>query len=575
MALTQDNRQAKTPRRRTTQGKPSVEGDAVAPNRFENARWTALVWAMTGSLLLWLALPPMALAPLAWAAPIPWLLLARRKQLPGRRPYVQLWAAGFGFWMAALHWLRLPHVATSLGWGALSFYLAFYLPVFVGLTRVAVHQLRVPLLLAAPVVWTGLELARGHLLTGFTMASLGHTQYRWIELIQIADLTGAYGVGFVVMFVAAGLARTIRTESHGWTARPLIPVALLLAAVLLYGHLRADHTTRPGPTIALIQGSIDTEMKADPEKRQRVHAQYVELSFDARRGRDGLDLIVWPETMFREPLIIYSSDARPSADDDWTLADLSEHARRSRDNIRLLAEALNTPLLLGIDTIDFGPDTAVHYNSALHVASDGQLLERYDKMHPVMFGEYIPLGDLFPWLYRLTPLSRGLTAGRQAVAIEVDGALLAPSICYETVVPHLIRRQINQLAAAGREPDVLVNLTNDGWFWGSSALDLHLICGVFRAVECRKPLVIAANTGFSAWIDGNGRILRQGPRRDTGTIVAEIGLDRRRSQYLHWGDWPAGGCLAACVGLAVIGYHLRKRVGVCGGTDRSESTPTS
>ena len=159
------------------------------------------------SFFFWVALPPVDWWPLAWVAPVPWVLLIRLKELPGRRPYAVLTLAGFCFWMAALHWLRLPHPATSIGWVALSFYFAFYLPVFVGLSRVAVHRLRVPVMLAAPMVWTGLELARAHLLTGMTMGSLGHTQYRWIALIQLSDLTGAYGVSFVVMFVAASLAR--------------------------------------------------------------------------------------------------------------------------------------------------------------------------------------------------------------------------------------------------------------------------------------------------------------------------------------------------------------------------------
>ena len=155
-------------------------------------------------------LPPVDWWPLAWVVPVPWVLLIRIKELSGRRPYTVFTLAGFCFWMAALHWLRLPHPATSIGWVALSFYFAFYLPVFVGLSRVAVHRLRVPVVLAAPIIWTGLELARAHLLTGMSMASLGHTQYRWIGLIQLSDLTGAYGVSFVVMFVAASLARMRR-----------------------------------------------------------------------------------------------------------------------------------------------------------------------------------------------------------------------------------------------------------------------------------------------------------------------------------------------------------------------------
>jgi len=125
------------------------------------------------------------------------------------------------------------------------------------------------------------------------------------------------------------------------------------------------------------------------------------------------------------------------------------------------------------------------------------------------------------------------------------------------VLPHLIRRQVQTLAHAGREPHVLLNLTNDGWFWGSSELDMHLICGVFRAVEMRKPFLIAANTGFSAWIDANGRILDRGPRRATGTILAEVCPDPRHSLYLRYGDWFAGACLAGCGFLAIVALRRR------------------
>ena len=124
----------------------------------------------------------------------------------------------------------------------------------------------------------------------------------------------------------------------------------------------------------------------------------------------------------------------------------------------------------------------------------------------------------------------------------------------------MIRRQVNALAAEGREPDILVNLTNDGWFWGSSELDLHLICGVFRAVECRKPFLIAANTGFSAWIDSDGRIRRKARDVLRGSSWPNPALDRfRRSWYLEHGDWFAGVCLAACGLFALVGLLGRRR----------------
>jgi len=186
------------------------------------------------------------------------------------------------------------------------------------------------------------------------------------------------------------------------------------------------------------------------------------------------------------------------------------------------------------------------------------VLATYDKSHLVPFGEYVPWADRFAWLQRLTPLpGGGLTAGRGAAAFEVRGLRLAPHICYESVLSHLIRGQVNELARQGREPDVLVNLTNDGWFWGSSELDMHLACGVFRAVECRKPFLIAANTGFSAWIDADGRIRTPLHRRSEAIIFAEVGRESRKSWYLVHGDWPAGVCLALCGLAAVVGLWDR------------------
>jgi apolipoprotein N-acyltransferase len=173
---------------------------------------------------------------------------------------------------------------------------------------------------------------------------------------------------------------------------------------------------------------------------------------------------------------------------------------------------------------------------------------RYDKMFPVAFGETVPLADRFPILYRLTPLPAGLTAGLEPVVATVAGLRVAPTICYETALPGAIRGVVNRSAVAGARPDILVNLTNDGWFWGSSELDMHLASGIFRAVEVRTPLAIAANTGFSAVIDGCGRLLERGPRRATGTIRAAVHPDGRTSPWLLAGPVPT----ATAAGLLLL-----------------------
>src|SRR5687767_6209358 len=172
----------------------------------------ALWLALAGSLLLWAAFPPLDLWPLAWLAPLPWLWLILQPQLPGKRPYLAIWLAGLVHWLIMLQGIRLAHEALYGGWFALSWYLAFYLPVFIGLSRVAVHRLRMPLAIAAPVVWVGLELIRGHLITGFSLALLAHTQTSWPMLLQISDLAGAYAVSFVIMTVAAAIAGVVPLE---------------------------------------------------------------------------------------------------------------------------------------------------------------------------------------------------------------------------------------------------------------------------------------------------------------------------------------------------------------------------
>lgn len=521
-----------------------------------------------GAVLLWAALPPLDWWLLAWIAPAPWVLLVRLKELPGRRPYTVLTVIGFCFWMAALHWLRLPHPATSIGWVALSFYFAFYLPLFVGLSRVAVHRLRFPVIFATPIVWTGLELARAHVLTGMTMGSLGHTQYRWVELIQLSDLAGAFGVSFVVMFVAACLARVLPCDGRRWTVWPLGPAMAVLAAVLLYGHIRiaANADSPPGPRIALIQGSIDVQMQYDLSLREKVFAEYYNLSCQAVEENSNLDLIVWPEAMFVYPLVDSEADARRPMNFEGTDADFRDQLRLAKENSTLMARmarSLGVPMLLGVDVYHFGPESDQIFNSAVYVGRDGRLLGRYAKMHLVMFGEYVPCAEYFPSLQRLTPLPVNVTPGDCPAAFDLrwgssgKTCRIAPNICYESVLSHVIRGHLDTLAAEDQEPELLVNITNDGWYWGSSELDMHLACGVFRAVECRKPFLIAANTGFSAWIDGDGRIQKQGPRRAKGVIVAETRLDQRRSWYLAHGDWFAGLCLALCGLCGLVGIYGR------------------
>jgi apolipoprotein N-acyltransferase len=538
--------------------------------------------ALVGSLLLWAALPPLALGWLGWIAPVPWLLLVRTDMLPGRRPYRALWLAGFVFWLCTLHWLRLPHPAVYVGWLALSAYLALYLPVFVGLSRVAVHRVGAPLWIVAPVVWTGLELARAHLLTGFLMASLAHTQVKWTAMIQISDIFGEYGVDFVVMLVASCVANVFPTtnfELHKesnypqstWKPLAILPAVILLGGTLLYGFSRLSQETESESTrsevpttirIALIQGNSLADWKMDTSKQRQIMEEYIGLSKQAvekaKSLNDGrsIDLIVWPETMYRNPLREFEDGYQSPREVEATPEEVVASDKRMLAD---LVAYLGAPVLVGIDRVRFlavdsadatGPNWEA-YNSAALVDASGQVVGTYDKFHLVMFGEYVPFARWLPFLDRMSSITGSALAGEGPVALCTGGVCYSPNICYETVIPHVIRRHV-------KSADVLVNMTNDAWYWGSSELDQHLACGVFRAVESRKPLVIAANGGLSAWIDHFGKVREQSPRQQPYIILADVERSNMRSWYMRFGDWFAGLCLTACVTLAIIGWFNRR-----------------
>jgi apolipoprotein N-acyltransferase len=529
------------------------------------APWThpTLRVALIGSLLLILSFPLFNILPLAWIAPVPWLWLARQRELLGRRPYWALYFAGLVFWMAIEYWLCLPHWATSFGWLTLCAYHAPLPVVLVGFSRIARQRFGIGVLLTGPVLWTAFDEARAYAFTGFSMGSLSHTQYRQPILIQSADLWGEFGVTFLMVLFAAGIATSLPTrDDRRFRAAPLLASAATLVFMLGYGWWRLDappETFAPGPKLALIQGSIDSEFKHDPSKVWRIYDEYMTLSRQALAADPGVQLVVWPETMFPFPWMILRDDAKAPPEWETTLDEIRERQTNFRNAVITTARDLNKPLLLGISTIIVEAEGTRGYNSALYVDHTGQAGVRYDKQHRVIFGEYVPLADWFPFLYKLTPLTGGTEAGEAAQVLEVGGAKLSPSICYETALARVIRRQVLELQARGEDPDVLVNVTNDGWFWGSAELDLHLACGVFRAVELRKPLVVAANTGFSADIDSDGRIFAQGPRQATGFINAQARLDRRQSVYLNWGDLLAQACFGAACFIGLYGLYRQRR----------------
>jgi len=567
----------------TANAAPRTLGDWLISHRFFPWRWSPLLLALISGLLVWAALPPLSWWPLGWIAPLGWLLLIRQRELPGRHPYRGIYLASVLCWALTMQGIRLAHWANYIGLVALALYLGIYLPLFIAIARFAHHRWKLTLAVAAPVVWVGVEVARGYGPLGFSMALLGHTQIEQLTLVQIADIFGPYTISFVLMLVASCALRVTYGSGRGnrnvWPV--VVPVVILLL-VLVYGRFRLEQaagSVQEPLRVALIQGSIDTVFNDDPTRPHETFVQYVELTERACTQFAPLDLVIWPETMFPIREILIDKGVSPQADELLDPRRIEDTQRVFDQMVRTQAWRINqrpgsspqaaegtsnTGWVFGVSTWQLGNHPARRYNAALLADPQGEIVGRYYKMRPVIFGEYVPFGDVIPALYELFPLPNGLSRGSTPVAWRVGNLRLSPSICFESTMPHLLRWHVAQLTRQGSPPDVLINLTNDGWFWGSSILDIQLNCAVLRAIELRRPFLIAANTGFSAWIDGNGSIRAQGPRRATGVLLAEVVPDARRSLYARWGDGPALCGTLFCLAVVVAALASRWRRG--GGT---------
>ena len=557
----------------------------------------ALVPAAITSLLLWCSFTPADFGPLAWVALVPLMQIALVPRL-SKRAYGALYVAGALFWFPTLQWMRLGDQTMYLAWFALATYLAAYFPIFIYLTRASMRKFHLPLWVAAPVMWVGLEFLRAHLMTGFAWYFLGHTQYRWAGLIQVSDLVGAYGVSYVVATVNAAIAMIAPTEwlerrglvrpddrdafraQSAGGRRVLIATACsigLVVAAWVYGAVRLSQSDfQAGPRVSLIQGNFTTSLKHDPDAKDEIYAQHRALMGETIPQQP--DVVVWPETMYPYPMFQVSPNVE-DVDLESIAPGMPVSMWRSSQSQKVLertAGEVNSALVIGIDTLVARREGYDHFNSAAFVTPERGLADRYDKIHRVPFGEYIPLRDTLPFLHKLTPFgdSFGIAAGTNVHVFEHKNWRMLPLICFEDTVPHLVRH----MAATGSQKapvDILVNLTNDGWFHGSSELDQHLITAQFRCIENRMPMVRAVNTGISAFIDGNGAVRdpetivdldallkQERPERKTirdpqtgkfykqwsAAFVSTVPLDPRSSLYQRTGDWFAMLCLS--IGIA-------------------------
>jgi len=381
-------------------------------------------------------------------------------------------------------------------------------------------------LFLAPFLWVAVELLRTYLV-GFPWDLLGTTQVANTALSRIATLTGVYGLSFEIALVNAAFAAAFLVRPP---RRRLMLAATLATAVFLQLTQYIELDRLPVDSHALlVQQNV-------PIRESWQSAEYNGLlqSLDAIStippGSAKVNLVVWPE-----------SPAPFFLNDDRFVSTISAIARRTNDFV--VAGSLGVRPAAGGENL--------LYNSAALVNPQGQIAARYDKVHLVPFGEYIPLQRLLSFAQSLTREVGTFARGSDRWPLDAGAAKLGVFICYESVFPGEVR----QFADHGAQ--VFVNISNDGWFGNSGAPEQHLNVARMRAIENERWLLRATNTGITASIDPFGRVVAQAPTGTRTTLLAPYSLRAETTFYTRYGDWFP--CLCAIISL--VGLLFRRRLG--------------
>ena len=537
---------------------------AVKNNLDSLFRRSRYVLAAGAGLLLAAAFPNFSLAGFAWIAPA--LLLFAARGQTGADAFRTGYVGGLAFWLSSLAWLlRIPVTGFPiLGWLALTMYLALFFGAWVWLVTHAKLRMasnaswsgRATWMLLGAALWVALEMLRARLFGGFPWNLLGGSQFKLIPLIQIAAVTGVYGLSFLVAWFALALVSAAEmicqqpAKRHVWQAEIALPlVAVLVCYLGGFFQLEPDRPAEKMLRVMLVQPSVPQSLIWNPGADEKRFRELLARSQAALTNET--DLVVWPES------------ALPALDETNYPA------------IVAFAQSNHVWLVFNGDDVEVHPGATNFFNAALLMNPEGRIANIYHKRQLVIFGEYVPLARWLPFLKWFTPIQGGWTPGERPAqffitrwgaelrapqihlvnnAAEAPAAVkLSPLICFEDVFAGTARE------AAADDTDFWVNLTNDGWFGDGAAQWQHAAGAVFRAVENRKPLLRCANNGVTCWIDGYGRIRQlftdeNGNVHGSGVLTIELPLPTATSEvptfYHRHGDWFGW----ACVGLTLLNW---------------------
>lgn len=509
-----------------------------------------VILAVISGICLTLAFPSTGFWPIAWFSPAMLLFL-----LAGLTPF-RAFYCGFIFGVAhfstLLYWLcPTVHNYGPLSWPlaiAVFMLLVVYLAFFPALFCLGVSMTsRQPagLILNVPIFWVGAEYLRGHMFTGFPWGLVGYSQYPLLTLVQLADVFGVMGVSFLVLLGNSAFfllaARFFMLKWHGVTVNrgvALGALACFLAVMItafFYGEARLGWLEKNmnesrSMKVAVIQGNIPQSLKWDVDEAQRTIEKYLELSKAVARKSDPPDLIVWPETA--APFYF-------GLDYDFT------------KRVLKAVDDTGIPFIIGAPAAHATGSSGGWkiYNSAFLLIPGKGIAGRYDKVHLVPFGEYIPKRDWFPFLGKIVAQELDFSPGDSGNILKLENTKIGMLICYEAIFPELSVDMVS--SGAG----LLINLTNDAWFMKTSAPYQHFEEAAFRAIEVRRPLIRAANTGISGAVDYTGKVVAQSSLFRTQTLLLRVYPGNKSdSLYLVMGDTWALVCSVLLIITLLSGY---------------------
>lgn len=504
---------------------------------------TEIALAGAAGLLLTLAFPKTGISTLAWIALVPLFISIRN--LPIKTSFRQGLVAGFVHYTTLLYWLLptltlygyLPVYLSIALLVLLSFYLALYMGAFTALlskfAKTPAH-----FIITAPFFFTVLEYVRSFFLTGFPWGTLGYSQHKNLTLIQFCDITGVLGVSFLLVFsngvfFLTGLWIFRKKWGESGVTKPALIIQGLLLFTLLslsvaYGKYRIhaienQAALAPQVKMTAIQGNVDQSVKWDHAFQYSSTLKHLKLSKQAMTDKP--DLIVWPETA--APFYF---------NHDMGLSNMT--LRRIRET--------GASFLIGCPSYYTVDESFRYLNSAIIVTPEGRIGHRYDKVHLVPYGEYVPLKKYMPFLGKMVAQSGDFVPGEKGVPLSWNGHLIAAQICFEIIFPDLTRAMVKNGA------QVIVNITNDAWFGKTAAPHQHFAMTQFRAIENRRALVRSANTGISGFISPTGKVVAQTPLYQEAALTRSVPLLTVQSIYTRYATPLSYIYLAIVAALVVI-----------------------